>query len=373
MYLAIKEFKKEKLRFLMIILVTALIAYLVYFLASLAFGLSQLNRTAVDYWDAKGVVVSKASNQNIYASSIDVETLSEVGLDFKDAINVANTTVYITHNNEQGTLPFDLVFLGFDLNNKNVQAPIIQGRNIENNQEIVLSSNFKEGTDIEINDVVEIATTGRQFTVVGFTENSNYNTVPVGYVTQEMASQAMMIYTTNDAEADAVSTPTPNMPERISGIIVYDDINVSALEKTDLAYISIDNFIKSIPGYQAQVLTFGLMIVALTLISAIIIGIFMYILTMQKKSIFGVLKIQGYQNLYIMKSVIYQSLMLIVLGFTLGLILTIITIEFLPASVPVAIFWPLNIAATLFTFICSFLGTLISARTILKIDPLQAI
>lgn len=46
MYLALKEIKKEKLRFIMIIVVTALIAYLVYFLASLAFGLAQLNRTA---------------------------------------------------------------------------------------------------------------------------------------------------------------------------------------------------------------------------------------------------------------------------------------------------------------------------------------
>ena len=59
-----------------------------------------------------------------------------------------------------------------------------------------------------------------------------------------------------------------------------------------LFFIPINEFINNLPGYQAQVLTFGLMIVSLALISSIIIGIFMYILTMQKKSIFGILKIQ---------------------------------------------------------------------------------
>ena len=65
MFLALKEMKKEKLRFIMIIVVTVLIAYLVYFLSSLAFGLAQINRTAVDYWNAEGVVLSKEANGNI--------------------------------------------------------------------------------------------------------------------------------------------------------------------------------------------------------------------------------------------------------------------------------------------------------------------
>lgn len=371
MYLALKEIKKEKLRFIMIIVVTALIAYLVYFLASLAFGLAQLNRTAVDYWEAEGVIISKSSNESIYSSSIDLNKLDELSLNVEDGINVASTTVYI--KDEEADTPTDLVFIGYDLNSDRITAPVIEGRVINSDNEIMISSNIKDDLDIQLDETIIVARTGRQFKVVGFTQNSNYNTVPVAYVSKEMASQSMMLYTTGDDDIDAVATPTPNMPERVSAVVIYESGYLDNFEDADLEYIPINDFINGLPGYQAQVLTFGLMIVSLAFISSIIIGIFMYILTMQKKSIFGVLKIQGYQNFYIMKSVLYQSILLIVIGFSLGLLLTVITVNYLPAKVPVAIFWPLNIGVTLFAVACSFLGTLFSARSILKIDPLEAL
>ena len=115
------------------------------------------------------------------------------------------------------------------------------------------------------------------------------------------------------------------------------------------------------------------MIVSLAAISSIIIGIFMYILTMQKKSIFGVSKIQGYRNLFIMKSVIYQAVVVTSLGFILGFMATLLTVEFLPPQVPTALFWELYLLITLFAIICSLIGSLFSARSILKIDPLDAL
>ena len=50
MFLALKEIKKEKSRFLLIISIFVLISYLVYFLLGLAYGLAVDNRTAVDAW-----------------------------------------------------------------------------------------------------------------------------------------------------------------------------------------------------------------------------------------------------------------------------------------------------------------------------------
>ena len=140
-----------------------------------------------------------------------------------------------------------------------------------------------------------------------------------------------------------------------------------------MEFIPLDEFIDQIPGYKAQVLTFGLMIISLSLIAAIIIGIFMYILTMQKKSIFAVLKIQGYKNSYITSSVILQSVLVLSIGFTLGFVLTIISKYFLPNTVPFALYWPLLVGVSLFSLFCSLFGSLFSARSILKIDPLEAL
>lgn len=50
MFLAINEMKHSKLRYALVIGVVFLIAYLVFFLTGLAYGLAQENRTAVDKW-----------------------------------------------------------------------------------------------------------------------------------------------------------------------------------------------------------------------------------------------------------------------------------------------------------------------------------
>lgn len=373
MYLALKEIKKEKLRFVMIVLVTALIAFLVYFLASLSYGLAQLNKTAIHHWDATSIVVAKDANRNIYASTMDLDQVEAVGLKSQNGINVTKTTVYVDHDQSRNAEPVDLVLMGYDLENTQIAAPILTGRGVQANDEITLSNNFKQKLSVTLGDTLTIAKTGRAFKVVGFTQNSNYNTAPVGYVSQEMASQAMMQVNVTKGESDAMSTPTPNTPKRVSAVLIYDNFDATRLDGSGFEMVTIDQFIQSIPGYQPQVLTFGFMIISLMLISAIIIGIFMYILTMQKRTIFGVLKIQGYRNGMIMKSVLYQSLILVIVGFGVGYLLTLITINFMPAKVPVELYWPLNIGATLFTIVCSFLGTLLSARSILKIDPLEAL
>lgn len=370
MYLAIKEIKKEKTRFVMIILVTALIAYLVYFLSSLAYGLAQINRTAIDHWHANGIVLSRASNENIYGSSIELEDVATLNLSLENTINVTNTTVTLKGDTEN---LFNVVFLGYDTNNERVAANLVEGRGIRAENEVIISSNIKETTNISLDSTLKVSSTGREFKVVGFTEDSNFNTVPVAYVNRDMASSAMMTYTTGNDSVDASATPTPNMPKRVSAILTFEAISQDTLDEYDLVYIPIDTFISGLPGYQAQVLTFGLMIISLALISAIIIGIFMYILTMQKRSVFGVLKIQGYANGYIMRSVMYQTFLLTALGFGLGLSLTVVTVALMPARVPVSIFWGLFLLITGFSLLCSLLGALVSARSILKIDPLEAL
>ena len=95
------------------------------------------------------------------------------------------------------------------------------------------------------------------------------------------------------------------------------------IESLDESYdvITKEEFIKEIPGYYAQLLTFGLMVIFLIIIAAIVLGVFLYIVTIQKKDIFGIMKIQGISNQYISKSVIIQTFLVSLIGLSLGLIL----------------------------------------------------
>ena len=70
MFLAIKEIKKEKRKFLLIISIVVLLSYLVFFLMGLAYGLAKDNRTAIDLWKAENIVLQKGSNKNIQLTTL---------------------------------------------------------------------------------------------------------------------------------------------------------------------------------------------------------------------------------------------------------------------------------------------------------------
>ena len=73
MFLALREIRHEPLRFALIVSVVALVAYLAFFLASLAMGLAHLYRAGIDGWGAGSIVVTDASNESIPASRLSDE------------------------------------------------------------------------------------------------------------------------------------------------------------------------------------------------------------------------------------------------------------------------------------------------------------
>jgi putative ABC transport system permease protein len=145
------------------------------------------------------------------------------------------------------------------------------------------------------------------------------------------------------------------------------------LGNSSLKWQSIRDFSFTLPGYNAQVLTFSLMIGFLIAIASLVLAVFMYVLTLQKKNIFGVLKAEGIPNGYISRSVIIQTLILSLLGLAAGLALTVITSIFLGSKVPFLIN-PIFFSgiASLFLFL-AVAGSLVSVRSVTKIDPVEAI
>lgn len=78
MFLALNEIMHSKLRYALVAGVMFLIAYLVFFLTGLAYGLAQDNRTAVDKWEADSIVLSKDANSNLGMSMITKKIAEEV-------------------------------------------------------------------------------------------------------------------------------------------------------------------------------------------------------------------------------------------------------------------------------------------------------
>lgn len=115
------------------------------------------------------------------------------------------------------------------------------------------------------------------------------------------------------------------------------------------------------------------MIGFLIVIAAIVIGIFIYVLTMQKADVFGVMKAQGISSRYIANSVIVQTFLLAVIGVAAGLAGTLGTSLLLPEAVPFQVNLLFFLSISILMIVIAVLGALFSVRTIVKIDPLKAI
>ncbi|MBM6613276.1 ABC transporter permease [Desemzia sp. RIT804] len=362
MFLAWKEIKYSKTRFALIIGVMILVSYLVYFLTGLAYGLAQDNRTSVDKWEADGIVLTDESNSNINMSMITLGQAEEVSGD--ETALLGQTAGVIRKEGTSGeSAKINVTFFGIEPD-EFIMPEVIEGKPFTNNDEAVADISLKEEEGIEIGDIVQLAGSDKQLTVTGFTENAKFNVAPVLYTT--IGSFQEIRFEKIDDSDDG----------RISAVIVRDnseDLAGIEIANNDLIPYKIGDYIYKIPGYSAQVLTFGLMIGFLVVIAAVVIGIFIYVLTLQKSSLFGVMKAQGISSGYIAKSVIAQTFILSTVGVGTGLLLTLGTSLALPATVPYQNNGLFLGGITLLLIIVAVLGALFSVRTVVKIDPLEAI
>lgn len=355
MFLAINEMRESKLKYALITGLLFLIAYLMFFLSGLANGLVQENRSAIDHWQADTVLLSKDANATLSLSQININAKNKIHAEQVASLQQFNTIVWTKKNpKEKDKQKVSL----FGIENDSFLLPkVIKGHTFTRNREVVIDKSLADKKGFDLGDKITFLNREEAFTIVGYTDKSTYNVSPVIYMTQESFQLLAAAPKTTD--------------KLVNAFIVKGKLE--SYPKNDFQKLRIKTFIQKLPGYQAQVLTFGFMIGFLILISAIIIGIFMYVLTIQKVPIFGIMKAQGIANSVIATALLSQTLILSLIGSGLGWFLTWVTAQLLPNAVP----YQANVSLEIFIFIsmiiCALLGTLFSVITTVKIDPLKAI
>ena len=355
MFLAINEIRHSKLRYALVIGVMFLIAYLVFFLTGLAYGLAQENRMAVDKWNASDIFLSEKANDSLNMSMIDPDLANELAAKEKAVLAQAAGIIYdATDENKKQNVSF------FGINSKEFLNPkVIEGKSFKSSGEVVADISLKKQYHYKIGDKVKLATNNEPLLIVGFTDNAKFNISPVLYTSME---------TFQTVRYGANSSFQPKTT--YNAIVTRGKVSQ---QPKGLQKLSISKFIDKLPGYSAQVLTFGFMIGFLVVIAAVVIGIFIYVLTMQKIAIFGVMKAQGISSRFIANSVIAQTFILAVSGVTIGLLATIASALILPEGVPFQTNLLFFGVIALLMVLVAIIGALFSVRTIVKIDPLKAI
>lgn len=352
MFLALNEIKKNKLRFTLIVGVLMLVSYLVFFLSGLATGLENLNRESVDKWKATAIILTEESDKSMYQSSLTIEDAKDIDAKEKAVIGQVNA---IAGNGDQKT---NVSLFGIN-KDEFIMPKVTEGDVFAKDNEVIASDTLKED-GFKVGDTLSLSSSEEVLTIVGFTDKARFNAAPVLY------GDLSTFHRVKFGEAAEANK------DSISGIVVRDD-RTKITTNDSLESIEIETFIRSLPGYTEQSLTLNFMIYFLFGISAVIVAIFLYVLTVQKISMFGVMKAQGISNCYLSRSVIAQTFLLAAVGIVVGFILTLITGTFLPSAVPVAFNLVTMSIYGFVLIVVAIMGAVFSVLTIVRIDPLKAI
>lgn len=350
-FLAIKEIKKEKLRYGLIILMIFLISYLIFVLSSLAVGLASENTQAIESWNAKQVVLNKNANVSMGQSVLNKEDLKKVIITKNEAL-VGQTPV-VAKNKKRPQVSAQ--FIGVKKDQFIYQdQEIIAGRKAKKDNEVVADQAFK-AKGYHLGDKLELNGSDKRYKIVGFAKNAKINIAPILYGT-----------------LSSWRTFRQGVPELQASAIVSRDSNFHYSYKNSKTY-PIKQFINKLPGYTAQNMTFELMIGFLFIISLIIIAVFLYILTMQKMHNFAVMRAQGIPSHTLVEATVSQSIILVVIGVVIGLLAMWVTMKLLPAAVPISFTPNIILSGSLGMILTGVIGSLIPIKSILKVDPAKAI
>ncbi|HDE8509350.1 TPA: ABC transporter permease [Staphylococcus aureus] len=348
MFLAWNEIRRNKLKFGLIIGVLTMVSYLLFLLSGLANGLINMNKEGIDKWQADAIVLNKDANQTVQQSVFNKKDIENK---YKKQATLKQTGEIVSNGHQKDNV------LVFGVEKSSFLVPsLIEGHKATKDNEVLADETLKN-KGFKIGDTLSLSQSDEKLHIVGFTESAKYNASPVIF--------------TNDA---TIAKINPRLTgDKINAVVVRDTNWKDKKLNQELEAVSINDFIENLPGYKPQNLTLNFMISFLFVISATVIGIFLYVMTLQKTSLFGILKAQGFTNGYLANVVISQTLILALFGTAFGLLLTGVTGAFLPDAVPVKFDVLTLLVFAIVLMIVSVLGSLFSILTIRKIDPLKAI
>ncbi|ASE37112.1 ABC transporter permease [Staphylococcus pettenkoferi] len=348
MFLAWNEIKRNKLKFSLIICILILISYLLFLLSGLAKGLINMNTEGIKKWNADAIVMNKDANQTVAQSIVDKD---KVDGKYKKQATLKQTGVIASNgNDEENALMFGTEQPSF------LVPKIVKGHKVHKDKEMIIDQSLAN-KGFKVGDQLSLSQSDVKLKVVGVTESAKYNASPVIF-----------------ANNQTVAKVNPQLQgDKVNAVVVKDKNWKDKSLDSKLEAVSMDNFIEQLPGYKPQNLTLNFMITFLFIISATVIGVFLYVMTLQKKQLFGVLKAQGFTNGYLSKVVLSQTFILALIGTVIGFGLTLLTSAFLPDAVPIKLDLLTLLLFGVALIVISLLGSVFSILSIRKIDPLKAI
>ncbi|RUL47378.1 MULTISPECIES: ABC transporter permease [Lysinibacillus] len=339
MNLALKEIKKNKVKFLILGSIVFLVSLLTFIISGLANGLSQDNASLIKDLPEGQFYMNAEAEETYNLSRINSSMQEELINDYKDATAFSIQMGFLNDQHDKQQSVVFVTSTGSEIF-KDVKAG-----------EILLDRSM-EDKGVKIGDRLTNPQFSGEFIVKGFVDQSKFSHAAVAFINIENYKELYRV-----DEMQLVFIPKENAPQEITGLQSF----------------SKQEFLKTIPSYNAEQMTLTMIVWFLVVISGMLFAIFFYMMNVQKIGLYGILKAIGLKTSRLF-TMMWTQMMFITLT---SLALSIAISQSFNMVAPEGMPFHLSIETTLILsgvfFVIGFIGTTIASLQIKKIEPLQAI
>ncbi|WP_327142293.1 ABC transporter permease [Nocardia sp. NBC_01327] len=345
MFVALRDLRAARGRFLLITLVVMLVALLVSFLSGLTAGLAHQNISAIQSLNTSTVVFS----DNGSAASFDSSTLSpeQVSAWQQAGGTVDPIGISRARATKDGASPTQVAMFGVD-------GTPFGNRVATDPGQVVLSKAAAKNLNAGAGDTVMLGS--GNFTVRSVTDDDWYAHTPVVWMT-------LSDWQAQNPRAGAATILA------VSGVSDTAAVNAAAHTTTT----SSKDSLSAMSSYKAENGSLTLMTVMLFAISALVIGAFFTVWTVQRAPDIATLKALGATTGSLVRDALSQALVVLLIGVGIGVGLTAVAGIFIGDAVP----FILSVSTTLFPaaalVLLGVLGAAFALRFLATTDPLDAL
>lgn len=353
MFVAWRDLRFARGRFVLIGTVVALITLLVGFLSGLTGGLASQNVSGVLSLPADQLVFgtpsSKGSDEASFSDSAITEKQAVTwaaaeGVESADPIGVSQTKAESSESSAAVAL-FGVV-AGFD-----DTAPSGDGK-------VGVSEDAAAVLDVTAGDTITVA--GTDYTVEKVSGNWWYSHTPV----VQMTLDDWQGYSATTGDPDAYAT----------AIAVTGDADWAAINSdADTLSNSVLSSLTAVSSFRSEIGSLLMMVAMLFGISALVIGAFFTVWTMQRKGDIAMLKALGASTASLVRDALGQALIVLLLGVGIGIGITALLGALLGNALPFILNPFTTVLPGAVMIVLGLAGAAFALRSVTTADPLTAL
>jgi putative ABC transport system permease protein len=367
MFLALKEMARAKVRFGLLIAAIGMLVFLILFQQSLQNGLLTSFVGAIRNQTAP-VLVYTVDGQRVIQGSIvtpDLEQLVRSAPEVGAVGRIGQGTFTVDTSAAEGR--YDTTILGYDDPALGAPAALSGGRMPEAPEEAI-ASEADVSIGFGVGDTVVVQPGGLEISIVGVARDVQLNAGPTLFVPYDTYVDAV-----RSANPDA-GDPLPNVLAVAPADGVGDADVVSAINalSLDLDALAKDDAADQTPGVSQVRQSFQVIFLLYGLVIPCVTGLFFLIVTFQKAGALTLLRAIGAPAGRLVSALLLQAAMVLGAGFVIGVALYFPVSQQRLGGIPLrfetnaVIFWAVLLA------LLGIGSSLLSARRVLAIDPIEA-